>query len=348
VNTGQVISGACHAGLIAWAVLGGAFQAEPLPFEVTEVTAISSEDYALLIRQQESPEAVANVDTPEPPEEGETAPELQSETDEAPELDQPEVADTPPPDDIPEVDETPPAEAEVSDEPPILEPPQEDVAVIVPDESSEPKPRPAPRVAPEPVAQPEPDVEIDEVQEQESVPDETTETPREDTEATSPEEANIVFEALNRRDELDSDARLRVYRELADHFRAKTQFPNEAVVGLSDEQYLRNTVDTLFNTDAPAARRSGPGSDSARRIWCGRPGWAAFAAQSDKTYCFTPAHRWCTRRFRRSARACAPSRSRRPRAWTRAARGRKKSAPIAAGICTRRCGRALSARRLSA
>ena len=195
MNTGQIISGAGHAGLIAWALIGGAFQSDPLPFEVTEVTAISAEDYAALVNRQSSPDAVANVDTPEPPQEGE-APALRSDADAAPELTQPEVADTPPPDPVPEVAESAP-EAEVADEPPVMQPPQEDVAVMVPEVSARPQARPAPRVAPEPVAQPEPDVRIDEVERPEVSPDEQAEDVQPESEATAPEEATteIVTEA---------------------------------------------------------------------------------------------------------------------------------------------------------
>ncbi len=198
MNTGQVISGVAHTGLIAFAIFGGAFQAEPLPFRVTEVTAISAEDYAALVAPEASPEAVANVDTPEPPQEGESAPDLSSEADNTPELEAPEVSETPSPDPAPEVTEPEPApEAEVSDEPPVLDPPQEEVAVLVPEQAEEAQAEDAPRVAPEPVAQPEPDVAIDEVEREEVVPDEQAEEAAPEEDATAPEEATteIVTEA---------------------------------------------------------------------------------------------------------------------------------------------------------
>jgi hypothetical protein len=199
VNTGQIISGTAHIGLIAFAVFGGAFKSDPLPFEVTSVTAISAEEYAALIDAPRAPEAVANVDTPEPPAEGQGLPELTSTSDAAPDLSQPEVTQTPPPDDVPEVvDPVPVPEAEVSDEPPVMQPPQEDVAALVPEVSPRPQPRPAPRVAPEAVAPPEPDVAIDEVELQETVPDaEAAENVEPEPEATAPEEATteIVTEA---------------------------------------------------------------------------------------------------------------------------------------------------------
>lgn len=197
MNTGQIISGVGHASLIAWAVLGGSFNAEPLPFEVTEVTAISAEEYAALTAPQASPEAVANVDTPQPPQAGD-APSLSSEADSAPAQSDPEASQAPPPDEVPQVEEpSPPPQAEVSDAPPEPPSPPEDVAVLAPEVSSRPQAREAPRVAPEPVAQPEPDVRIDDVERQETRPDPEADTSMPDEEATAPEEATteIVTEA---------------------------------------------------------------------------------------------------------------------------------------------------------
>ena len=188
MNTGQIISGVGHVGLVAFAVFGGTFQSEPLPFEVTEVTAISAEEFAALFPQEVSPEAVANVDTPEPPSPGE-APDLSSLTDTAPELEQPEAADTPPPDPAPDVsDLTPPAEADVSDDPPVLDPPTEDTAALVP-AVPQPETNPAPRVAPEPVAQPDPDVQIDDVDQQETAPDDSADIVEDAQEETARQEA---------------------------------------------------------------------------------------------------------------------------------------------------------------
>lgn len=62
----------------------------------------------------------------------------------------------------------------------------------------------------------------------------------------SAEEAHLALNALMRREELTPEARLKLYGELADHFRSLVTFPEESVHGLSDEQYLRNVVETLF------------------------------------------------------------------------------------------------------
>lgn len=62
----------------------------------------------------------------------------------------------------------------------------------------------------------------------------------------TPEEADLLVQALLRRNELDAPERVALYTELATHFREKATFPEEAVLGITDEQYLRNVVDTVF------------------------------------------------------------------------------------------------------
>lgn len=63
---------------------------------------------------------------------------------------------------------------------------------------------------------------------------------------TTPAEARIAFDAIVRRDELDPESRLKIFSNLADHFRETVEFPEEITIGLSDEQYVRNVVDSLF------------------------------------------------------------------------------------------------------
>jgi hypothetical protein len=80
--------------------------------------------------------------------------------------------------------------------PEIVQPPSEQ-AVLAPEISSRPQPRPAERVAPEPMAPPEPDVKPDEVTQAEVRKDDAGEVQQEEAEATAPEEAatEIVTEA---------------------------------------------------------------------------------------------------------------------------------------------------------
>jgi hypothetical protein len=61
-----------------------------------------------------------------------------------------------------------------------------------------------------------------------------------------PAEARAAWSALARRDELAADARVRLFTELAAHFRQAAAMPDDAVDGVSDEQLVRNVVDVLF------------------------------------------------------------------------------------------------------
>jgi uncharacterized RDD family membrane protein YckC len=61
-----------------------------------------------------------------------------------------------------------------------------------------------------------------------------------------PEMGAIALEALLRRDEIEPEARLALFGEMADYFRGLVEYPAEAVEQLSDEQYVRNVVEILF------------------------------------------------------------------------------------------------------
>jgi uncharacterized RDD family membrane protein YckC len=63
---------------------------------------------------------------------------------------------------------------------------------------------------------------------------------------TAPTEVAVAIEALLRRDSLDPAARLALFAELAEHFRGKAAFPESALLGLTDEQFVRNVVDSLY------------------------------------------------------------------------------------------------------
>jgi uncharacterized RDD family membrane protein YckC len=64
--------------------------------------------------------------------------------------------------------------------------------------------------------------------------------------AVTPGEARAAWQALARREEMEADARIRLFSELAAHFRALTPLPVEATDGISDEQFIRNLVDVLY------------------------------------------------------------------------------------------------------
>lgn len=62
----------------------------------------------------------------------------------------------------------------------------------------------------------------------------------------SPAEAATALQSVARRDEFEPAARVKLFSELAGHFRAKVEFPAEAVEGIADEQHVRNVVDVLY------------------------------------------------------------------------------------------------------
>lgn len=69
----------------------------------------------------------------------------------------------------------------------------------------------------------------------------------------SAEEARLALQALVRRDDLEPAARVRLFSELAEHFKEIVAFPPEAVEAMPDEQYIHNVADILFRTRGGAA-----------------------------------------------------------------------------------------------
>ncbi len=64
----------------------------------------------------------------------------------------------------------------------------------------------------------------------------------------SPVEASLALQAILRRDEFEPRARGRLFARLGEHFRSLVEFPPESVENITDEQYLRNVVDTVFRS----------------------------------------------------------------------------------------------------
>ncbi|SFL41454.1 hypothetical protein [Shimia aestuarii] len=190
MHVGHYISGAAHAGLIGWVLLGGAFRSEPPPMEVTGVSVITSEEFDAVMRAQEAPRPETEVAVPVIPEAEVETPDMTSEPDAPVDVPVPREAEAGGPDGAPELSEiAPPEPQDVTDEAPVLETPEVETAVVVPERSVRPVPRPAPRVAPEPVAQPKPDTTIaDELQEA-TKPDESGQVAEEPKEETAPEAA---------------------------------------------------------------------------------------------------------------------------------------------------------------
>lgn len=84
--------------------------------------------------------------------------------------------------------------------------------------------------------------------------------------AVGPELAGVALRAVLRRDRLDPDARVQLFAEIARHLRAPVLFPEEATVGLTDEQYVRNAVEVLFRSGNGPARQPKRGAGNAERL----------------------------------------------------------------------------------
>ena len=197
-SAGTYISGIGHVVLIGWLISGWGFSSEPLPFEVAEVSVVSSEEFAAMVAATTPQPDVANPTAPAQPQiedapvpiEPETAPQVVPTPEPAVQPD----AEIPPP----EAPEPPAPPSDVADVAP--EPPAPPAVEAAPDviESPRPQPRPAPRVAPVAVAPPAPDADVADIERDAVVPDdsavaemvEPAQTP------TAPEEAatEIVIE----------------------------------------------------------------------------------------------------------------------------------------------------------
>lgn len=152
-----------HVGLLAWLIAGWGLSADPLEFDVSEVSVVSGEEYAQLVAARTPQPSVAEPDAPVVPviDEAPTAPEVIEDdvTPAEPVVVEPPQEDNPPPE--PPEPIVPPTEVEVT--PPEVSPPalEEQSAIPEPVTNDPPQARPAPRVAPDPVAVPEPDSQMD-------------------------------------------------------------------------------------------------------------------------------------------------------------------------------------------
>lgn len=205
-NTGILISGLGHAGLLGWLFFGPVFSAEPLPFEDVEVSVISGEDFAALLQPEPEATVVEPAPVVEPPVAPEPVPTPEPEpvqpVPEEPIVEAPTPPQEPPsdPDPAPDTSQiTPLPQTEVTPEAPAdPQPPVvNDQTVLLPPSSLRPKARPSERIAPEAVAPSAPDVAV-----AKQVQDAVTEDAEGTTEAeaqdqTAPEDAatEIVTEA---------------------------------------------------------------------------------------------------------------------------------------------------------
>lgn len=198
MHIGHYISGAAHAGVIGWALLGGAFRDDPPPFEVSGVSIVTTEQFEAALAAERAPQPEVEVTEPQSPTQSEEAPNLSSQADDALPLETPDSAEQSEPDTTPTPPDDVPAPVDITDEAPTMTTPAEEMAVLIPRDTTRPMVRPTDRVAPEPVAQPEPDTAVDDVVKEATTPDDSvSEAVQEPEEATAPEAASteIVTEA---------------------------------------------------------------------------------------------------------------------------------------------------------
>jgi uncharacterized RDD family membrane protein YckC len=65
----------------------------------------------------------------------------------------------------------------------------------------------------------------------------------------SPEAVGLAVRAVSQRDGYDPDARVELFADLAAYFRSLVRFPENALEGLTDEQFVRNVLRVIFNPD---------------------------------------------------------------------------------------------------
>jgi uncharacterized RDD family membrane protein YckC len=63
----------------------------------------------------------------------------------------------------------------------------------------------------------------------------------------NPEAVVIALEAVTRRDRYSASGRLELFRDIADYFRSLVPFPEQALEGLSDEQFVRAVVRAIYD-----------------------------------------------------------------------------------------------------
>ena len=210
---GTLVSGIGHVGLIAMLLIGWGFNAEPLPFDVSEVSVVSGEDYARLVAATTPQPGIAEPTAPPvpvvdaPPAPPETAPDA------PPEPTPPEIVETPveeAPLPTPDVPAAPPATSEVAPALPVQpETPPQGAPDLPPSEA--PQERQADRVAPTAVAPPPDDVTLADIDTASVIPDqaEPADVVTEQVEATAQEETAtaIVREDLTPSGAVDTSVR---------------------------------------------------------------------------------------------------------------------------------------------
>lgn len=72
-----------------------------------------------------------------------------------------------------------------------------------------------------------------------------------------PQAVSYALQALAQRDRYTGSGRVKLFGDLADYFRSLVRFPEEALSGLSDEQFVRAVIRAIYNPEA-SGRKSLP------------------------------------------------------------------------------------------
>lgn len=206
MQTGTVISGAGHAALVLWVILGDWLftRDEPAAVEVASVTLMSSAEFEAMVAAAPSTPTPAPEPAPVPETASDPAPTpaIEPPPPVVPDLTQPVPEPSPFHEPVP--DPALPENNGVADALPLpVNPDQIPDASLPPSES--PRPRPAPRVAPVPVEAPDPAVEVAETPVEAVTPDpvEAPDVVAPEEPAAAPEEAGTVLETEANRDQVE-------------------------------------------------------------------------------------------------------------------------------------------------
>ena len=74
----------------------------------------------------------------------------------------------------------------------------------------------------------------------------------------TPLEAQVAVQSIMRRDTLDPQARIALFREIRAYLETLVTFPQEATDGISDERYVRNVVEAVLRPNASSEISSKP------------------------------------------------------------------------------------------
>lgn len=208
MDTGTIISGVGHAGLILWVVLGDwLFQPQDQPAMVaTEVSLLSEAEFdALVAAAPSTPDPAEQPSLPEVTPPTPVEPTLEAETPQPEPVEEPAPSQEPP---TPQAEPEPEAAPEAVEVAPVPEPevtetlpdqPTPDVvpedALNLPENTPPPVDQAAPRVAPLPTPEPEPEVQIADEEVAAVTPDAAENAPVvEEEQATALQEAGTVIE----------------------------------------------------------------------------------------------------------------------------------------------------------